>query len=243
MDREGLGRRAARGMSIMLGGAALTAAAWAQVTAPAESASAPSDRARRDAEKPFRWILLHSDKPRKPREAAAAPVPAPTPTPTPATAPRPVKAATPKAPTAIEAPAPAVAAPVVAPQPAAAAPARGEPAVAPPPLPAKPLAAAAAAPTAEAGKDADPDPEADAALEPLQQVAPSFPRALMLDLRKGSVQVRFKVLPDGAVADPAVLKSTHSRLNKPVLTAIAQWKFRPVREPREAAVELGFDLD
>lgn len=235
MDRGVFDRRvardAARWIFVVFGSGACAAAAWGQAPAPVEPPAAPSERAKRDAEKPFQWILLQSDKPRKPRDgsgsagaapsAAAARAPRPTPL-----APKPVAGS--------ETPAPAAAVPVQSPEPTSAAPAaiaavQAAPSAIPLPLP-EPAAA-------------DTEADADEALELVQQVPPSFPRAVMLDMRKGSVQVRFKVQADGTVADPAVLKSTHPRLNKPVLTAVGQWKFKPVREPREAAVELGFDLD
>lgn len=242
MDRGGFDRRAARGAArlvfIVLGGGACAVAAWAQAPAPAEPAAAPSERVKRDAEKPFQWILLQSDKPRKARDAAGSAAPAPT------TAARPPKpAASPTVRPAVTAdapvPTPAVGVPAPTADPAPVAPAKAEiaavqpaPSAAPLPLPGSPVA--------------DTEADADEALQLVQQVPPSFPRAVMLDLRKGSVQVRFKVQADGTVAEPAVLKSTHPRLNKAVLAAVGQWRFKPVREPREpreAAVELGFDLD
>lgn len=232
MDRGVLNRRVARDAAqlllVVLGGGACAAAAWGQAPAPAEPATAPSERVKRDAEKPFQWILLQSDKPRKAREGsgsagAAAAAPA-------ARAPRSTPAS-PKPAVAAEAPAPTAALPVPVAEPTPATVTALQPAPGAIPLPLPEPAAA------------DSDAEADEALELVQQVPPSFPRAVMLDMRKGSVQVRFKVQADGTVAEPAVLKSTHPRLNKPVLAAVGQWKFKPVREPREAAVELGFDLD
>lgn len=230
MDRGGFDRRlalhAARAALIVVGGA-WTVATWAQLPAPGDAASAPSERAKRDAEKPFQWILLHGDKPRKAREAAGSGAPA-APRPVRAAAPPPVRAATPAEPVAALPPAPAPA-PV--------------PEVGPPALPAAPHSdVAALAPATTPATIPDPDPDDDA-LELLQQVAPNFPRAVMLDLRKGSVQVRFKVRPDGSVAEPVVLRSTHPRLNSAAIAAVVQWRFRAVRGLHEAAVELGFNLD
>lgn len=232
MDRDGFDRRAARGAArlvfIVLGGGAWAAGAWGQA-APAEAASAPSERARRDAERPYQWILLHSDKPRKARDPAGTAAPAATP----AVA-RPARVAVPAkavAPPAAE----AAAAPASVPAPEAAAPADPPSSVVAtlPPSPggAPPLAPAAA-----------PEPDDDE-LELLQQVAPSFPRGVMLDMRKGNVQVRFKVRPDGSVVEPTVLRSSHPRLNAAAMAAVVQWKFKPTQGPHEAAVELGFNLD
>src|SRR5437867_4680643 len=60
------------------------APAWGQASAPAPSPSASgpasaSERASREGDKVFKWILMHSDKPRKPAAAptaVAAPAPA-----------------------------------------------------------------------------------------------------------------------------------------------------------------------
>ena len=64
----------------------------------------------------------------------------------------------------------------------------------------------------------------------------------MRDLNKGSVEVRFTVRSDGSVERPVVLKTSHSGLNKAVLSALAQWKFSPLKHDQEATVEIGFDL-
>ncbi|WP_295645561.1 TonB family protein [uncultured Methylibium sp.] len=237
MDRDVFDRRvardAARRLLVVLGGGVCAAAAWGQAPAPAEPASAPSERVKRDAEKPFQWILLQSDKPRRARDGTGSAGAAPA-----AAAARPSRPApgSPKPAVAAEAPVPTATLPVPVAEPTPAAPAPAAVAALQPAPGAIPLPLPEPAP-------ADTEAEADEALELLQQIPPSFPRAVMLDMRKGSVQVRFKVQADGTVAEPSVLRSTHPRLNKPVLAAVGQWRFKPVREPREAAVELGFDLD
>ena len=57
------------------------AAALAQPAAPAASASSaemtPAERAKRDGDKVFHWILIHADKPRKPVVAAKEEKPMP----------------------------------------------------------------------------------------------------------------------------------------------------------------------
>jgi TonB family protein len=81
------------------------------------------------------------------------------------------------------------------------------------------------------------------ALVPLEQSPPSFQRRLMEQLRKGNVEVRLTVAPDGQVSDVQVLSSTHPRLQAPVVAAVRQWRFKPLRAPQSASVELGFDID
>ncbi|WP_457336439.1 TonB family protein, partial [Rhizobacter sp. P5_C2] len=89
-----------------------------------------------------------------------------------------------------------------------------------------------------------PEPEAEQeTLVMVSQVEPQFPRAVMLDLRRGTVRVRFDVMPDGSVSAPNVVSTTNVRLNRAALAAVGQWKFQPVREAQEGVVELGFNLD
>ncbi|WP_157597980.1 MULTISPECIES: energy transducer TonB [unclassified Rhizobacter] len=253
--------------------------AWQAARAQAASApaakeeSAPSERAKREAENVFRWIMIHSDKPRKTRDGKddkpAAPAPAPV-----ANAPRPAPAA--RVAKAGEGSAEgAVAAPVPAPAPAPAIRAAAAPAQVP-------AAAAQAVPVSTVdneaarmsnnaaalargngaavgnggGRTAMPDAAAPPALaaapepEPEQeslvmvsQVEPQFPRAVMLDLRRGTVRVRFDVMTDGTVAGQTVVSSTNVRLNRAALAAVGQWKFQPLREAQEGIVEVGFNLD
>ena len=237
--------------------------------------AAPSERAKREADNVFRWIMIHSDKPRKPRDGKddkpAAPAPAPV-----ANAPRPPSAA--RVARAGEGSAEgAVATP--APAPAARAAAVAVPAAQAVPTSNVDNEAARMANSAAAlargngstsaavvgvgggaanggGRTAMPDaaappalataPEPEPEQEPLvmvAQVEPQFPRAVMLDLRRGTVRVRFDVLPDGSVSAPTVVSTTNVRLNRAALSAVGQWKFQPVREMQEGVVELGFNLD
>lgn len=211
--------------------------------------AAPSERAKRDAEKVFHWIMIHSDKPRKVRDANEKPATAAAPA---AVAPKPVakvaragEGSAEGAVTAAPAPVRSTPAATVATAPAAppvsavdneaarmsnAAIARNAPPAAMPD--------AAAPPAVAAPEEAEIEQ-----LVPVAQVEPQFPRAVMLDLRKGTVRVRFEVLPDGSVSTPSVVATTSVRLNRAALAAVSQWRFQPVREAQEGMVELGFNLD
>jgi len=228
-------------------------------SAPAgKEEGAPSERAKRDAEKVFHWIMIHSDKPRKVRDGkdekpatataapAAAPVAAsqkpaparlakvgegsaegavvPVAAPAPAPAPRAVQASAPAAPAVSS-----VDNEAARMTNAAAAARAGQPQAMPD----------AAAPTATAtAEDVEQEP-----LVPVSQVEPQFPRNVMLDLRKGTVRVRFEVMPDGSVSAPTVVHTTSVRLNRAALAAVSQWRFQPLREAQEGMVELGFNLE
>jgi len=221
--------------------------AWAQASAPVPSASASgpasaSERASREGDKVFKWILMHSDKPRKPREPGKdAPAAAPTAVAAPAAAVkevavREVKADAPKPPAARTektAPAPSLAAQAAA-ESAKPAEASTDSSV-----------AALAPPSARPDKPVAPPPE-DETEEPLvlkAQVDPEFPGGLMRNLRKGTVQVKFTVQPDGTVGSTEVVKSTHARLNTAAMAAVKQWRFEPLRHAQLGIVELGFNLD
>lgn len=99
--------------------------------------------------------------------------------------------------------------------------------------------AARAAATAAATED-DPD---DQPLALMKAEEPEFPANMMRKLRKGTVQVRFEVQADGTVANAAVLQTSHRSLNEAAISAVNGWRFQPVRSPRSAVVDLGFDLD
>lgn len=255
--------------------------AWQAARAQAASApaakeeSAPSERSKREAENVFRWIMIHSDKPRKVRDGkddVKPPAPAPAPVANaPRPAPRVAKAGEGSAEGAAAVAPPVPPAPVTAPSTAPVARITPVPAATQavqavqhtaPAVPvsgvdneAARMANSAAAAQARGGATAMPDaaappalaaapePDADEALVMVSQVEPQFPRAVMLDLRKGTVRVRFDVLPNGTVSAPAVVSSTNVRLNRAALAAVAQWKFQPLRETQEGVVELGFNLD
>ena len=232
--------------------AAATDASLAQSTPAGSASGAASDltaaeRAQRDTDKVFKWILIHSDKPRKQAPAreekpvAAAPArPKPAPTTSAGAAAPAVRAgasaASPKAPVAIAATTATAGVAAVASEATQAAPAVTELAAA------APLVSPTGGSAALASK-AVATPEADEPLTPLLRAAPQFPPSLLRTLRKGQVQVRFTVVPDGSVSERAVVSSSNIRLNETALAAVAKWRFTPLRHAQEAVVELSFDLD
>lgn len=250
-----------------------TAPAPAPTAAPAAPADPSiSDRVKKDAASPLYWIRLNAQKndaaaPAKPaprivemKPVAAAPRPAPTAAPasTGTVAAANVGAATPPPPpTAVPSVAPSAAA-TVAQTPATVPTASANPSAAlsaPPPQTAGAAAGLAAgagmaAPSgATAATDAartatapveEPD---DSPLALVKAEEPEFPITVMRRLRKGTVQVRFDVLQDGSVGNAAVVTTSHRSLNEAALEAVAGWRFQPVRAPRSAVVDLGFDLD
>jgi TonB family protein len=219
--------------------AAMAPRAFAQAAAPAPSASNAdaNERASREGDKVFKWILMHSDKPRKPVKEAAPPAkeapareaksPAPA-------EPAPKTAAT----RAADKPAPQAAAPVAAASPAA------KPAASAAPVPFEPPATQTAAlAKSTAGAPPPPEDEGDEPLVLKSQVDPEFPGALVRNLRKGTVQVKFSVQPDGKVEGVEVVKTTNARLNQAAMNAVQQWRFQPLRHAQMGIVELGFNLD
>lgn len=235
---------------LVICGTGAAPAVRAQQAEPADPAhAAAAERAQREADKVYKWILIHADKPKRPADGKPAQAAAPAP------APKPVARAkgegiTERV-TPLE-PSPAVAKAAsgsTAKQPASASPATDLAAVAAPASthtapaadgPAAPASSLAlAAPTAEAPK---PEPEDDTPLVLVHQVDPDFPAAIVRRLQKGSVQVRFEVQPDGSVKQPEVVKSSHARLNPAAVEAVAQWKFQPLRHTQYGIVELVFDI-
>lgn len=180
---------------------------------------APTERAKRDADKVREMILLHADKPRRARadERVAA---------TPAPAVRPAPGADPSvtAPTAVAALATEPSAPVVRLAVPELAP---TPTIAPAPVPAL---LAAAPSTARQTK-----------LELIQGAEPAFPRRLVQSVATGAVKVAFDVLPDGSVTAVQVLNSPHPGLNAAAAAAVAQWRFQPVAARASAVTEFRFD--
>lgn len=77
----------------------------------------------------------------------------------------------------------------------------------------------------------------------LKQESPAFPSYWTQRLRRGEVEVKFEVTPDGQVQRAAVVKSSHPQLRRAALEAVQQWRFAPISAPREAVVTVGFDLD
>jgi TonB family protein len=264
-------KRRHKGRGHRLGGLWLTAGCLAALPllAAAQAASEPAggdaaalERAKRDADKVFKWIMIHSDKPRKsaaaePPKAEAKPAAAPATT-TAAAAPR--AAAKPKVDDSpiVErvTPISASAAPGAAARPAGTAVAalapRPAPASAalPPQLSASDADLALATASAAAGRTAAPSTDTSELAEDdeeelvlLKQVQPEFPAMVVRQLLKGAVQVRFEVKPDGEVGQTEVVKTSSNRLNSAAMRAVAQWKFQPVKKAQHAIVELAFNVE
>jgi TonB family protein len=235
-------------------------AAWAQTAAsatpPATGEISASDRAKRDAEKVFQWIRIHSDKPRK---AAIAATPAPPPAVATARPARPanraadsgiIETVTPLAgraeplrdsgeadrATAAAAALNQSAAPTKAMADASAVPATPTLAAGTPPAPADAVLAAVAPPSRAA--------EAlEQTLVPIHRTDPEFSPKLMHSLRKGSVQVSFTVKPDGTVGQAQAVSSTHPKLKDTAVATVSQWRFKPLQHAQQGVVELGFNVD
>lgn len=191
------------------------------------AADAPTERARRDADKVFQMILQHADKPRKARdekaEKAAAPSAGATRSPVPART------------AAAETPAPVAAAKRVAEPPALptndTAPAMREEAPAP----------VVELPKPPAGTSTPAQPPAPGKLELVSTVEPEFPARLMRSLGSGSVVVQFDVETDGRVVKAMVVRSSHKGLNEAATTAVAAWRFKPMNAAATGVVELKFE--
>lgn len=204
-------------------------------TGPGQSAS---ERAAKEADKVFQWIRIHSDKPRKASAAEKA---------------EPESAVIAAPPAAIGAPArpvarsPAKAALGSVGNATSKAASRDDRLIA-----AKPaskvdrisLAVETQDPSApNAFVATSPEQEADIVLTPVTTSEPRFPSALMRQLRKGTVQVAFTVQPDGTVTGARAVTSTHPRLSSSAVMTVQEWKFKPIRQAKQAVVDLGFDLD
>jgi TonB family protein len=197
-------------------------------------ASSPADRALRDADKVYRMILMHADKPRRAardERSGATPAPAAAGTPSPPAAPAPAVAtmnaeaaarlALPSR-TDVELPVAAVPAAVIAPQ----------------VLPTmRTVPALAAMPVAEPASAT----RAPAPLELLTSVEPDFPQRLLRSIGPGSVVVEFDVAPDGSVARTAVARSPHRGLNAAALAAVSAWRFKPPGTTMPGVAELKFE--
>ena len=206
---------------VWLTGAVACLPVSAQAPTPASAASAPgkdvapSASVQRQADSVFRWIKIHSDKPRKATATAKPNLTA-----------LPVAKEVPAVGAAVDAAAPplAVSAPELIPLKDGTAPV-------PPVVAAAP---AGAAPVRIEAKEQ---------LKPIEQPKPDFPEDIMAKLGKGGVKLSFMVQPDGSVSAPEILSTSHRRLNPSALAAISKWRFEPIQAARSAQVELGFDLE
>jgi TonB family protein len=179
-----------------------------------------SERAKRQAENPFKWIIMQDDKPRT-RNAAAV---------------QNEKDKKPVAPAVASAGAPAIGNKPVAesvPVP------ESQPMQLVAPAPADPpptLVAVAATPQVAA------EPiEVDEPLRPIKSVAPELPQSLVKrGISEGSVKVRFTVNPDGSIDSSEVVTTTNRSLNGLVLTALKEWRFAPIKRQQSAAIVFAF---
>lgn len=71
----------------------------------------------------------------------------------------------------------------------------------------------------------------------------ALPDSLMRRMRRGSVEVKVQVAPDGSVMDATIVQSSHPRLDSAALEAIKAAHFQPVSHPTTAVIQFGFDLD
>ena len=212
----------------------LAAGAAVAQTAPSLPASSPTDRAVRDADKVYRMILMHADKPRRAtRDDRSGATTAPAVTPSSSAAPAPA-VATMNAEAAsrvalparadAELPVAAVPAAVIAPQ-------------ALPSMRAVPTLAPVPAPEQTAAREA----RVPATLELLSSVEPDFPQRLLRTIGSGSVVVEFDVAPDGKVARVAVVRSPHRGLHAAALAAVSAWRFKPPGSTMPGVAELKFE--
>lgn len=221
--------------------AALAATAQAQTVPPANGAGpgqSASERAAKEGDKVFQWIRIHADKPRKAAAPAAAEKTAVAPAPAPAPAKVATRAATKPASTESAAHDPASKTAPHEERLAAAKP------VSQPDQTTQPVETKdASAPATPAAASPAVEVEEEIVLTPITKSEPQFPGSLMRQLRKGLVQVAFTVQPDGSVTDAHAVSSTHSRLSSSAVATVQQWTFQPIRQPQQAVVDLGFNLD
>jgi TonB family protein len=224
----------------------LLSTAWATVWAqqPAAGAAepdpnAPSERAKRQADNPYKWIMILDDKPRpkkddgKEKRGTPAAGPARDSAGTAVTSPNP---ATARAAERTVTPASAAAtAPPTTPALRSTTPGQVESAAVPQVAAPEPALAAASPKLVEE--------ELEEPLKPLKQVQPEMTRQILsANLAKGSVRVKYTVNTDGSVSNPEVVTSTNRVLNGPVLAALGKWQYEPIKKARETQAEIVFDF-
>jgi TonB family protein len=240
-------RRLATRASLFAMAVAVPALSPAQAPVPSAAASAPNERAQRDADKVFRMILQHADTPRR---VVRDDKPATTPPPS---APRtstearsaPARTAAPVAAAASQPAAPATQATATpsntttttaGPIAPSALPAITEAAAAPPTS-----AAATLAPVASLAPVPAPPPTATPRLELVSSVEPEFPARLLRTVGSGKILVQFDVRPDGTVSRATVVRSPNRGLNAPAEAAVMAWRFKPTGQTLPGEVELTFE--
>ena len=217
------GGRAHKARNALITAIGLQFAAVAPVMAQSAAGSkesAPSEAARRAAESPYRFILQNASIRERPKQAAPAAAPAP--------APSPITETVTRRPAASEQPVASVASP--APQPVAAA-AQASPTPAPAPVVAAAMPQARPAPVVAARKE----------LVAVRQDPPELSPALLRERPTGNVTVAFDVNPDGSVTGVKVTHSSNTKLNRPSVNAITNWKFEPIDDQRQLEIELVYN--
>jgi TonB family protein len=204
---------------------AASSAADVQAPAAEDSKYAPAvERAAREGDRVFKWILMNSGLPKRPGAVAEKAPPAERKARSVG-----VAASVPSRPASVPS--------------GAVAPAR--------PAASSPAAQGAAEPSAEAAAPSEPlqaveataaAAEEDQPLVLVHQVEPDYPVTIVRRQQKGFVLLRFVVQPDGSVAQPEVLKSSNARLNAAALQALAQWRFQPLHHAQTGSAELDFDV-
>jgi len=255
---------------LMLAGAAASMGTMAQVP-PSAAASAAAEKAQKETDRTMYWIKVLATTPAPKAAAAPKPAAAPAPAPAPKVAAAPertkVAAAPAVAPTPAPAPAPiadATPSPAIVPAPVAAHSAATSPSLAAAMGNANPghpsamsaggldagvssagVAGALAAPSASAPAIDIPaaEEEPDPGLVMVKSADPEFPINTMRRMRKGEVEVKFEVGPDGVVEVVTVMKTTSQSLNAAAIAAVKQWRFKPTPRGHTALVDLAFDLD
>jgi TonB family protein len=206
-----------------------------------KAASAPGsddamERAKRQANNVMRWIKVQSNTAQrptapKPAEAAATPAPAAQSTPAAIIATRPAR------------PAPAATpatAPEAATRPAEAAAPTAKTPEAPAGLTAPALPQVAPASIQDA-KPSNPVEEPDDDLIAIAQPMPEFNRKTIESMSaEERVQVRFTILPSGAVTNVEILNSSNRLINRSTTEAVGKWRFQPIKVEQTVGVELAF---
>lgn len=65
---------------------------------------------------------------------------------------------------------------------------------------------------------------------PVRTVAPEYPSELRRDGVSGLVMVKCSIDVQGNVAEAEVEKSSNSAFEKPAITAVKKWKFKPAKQ-------------
>lgn len=79
-------------------------------------------------------------------------------------------------------------------------------------------------------------------VHPVRIVPPRYPSAAYRAQQGGSVTVQFLVMPNGHTADIRVLEATPpSVFNAAAITAVSQWRFRPVTAPTQVVQTIQFN--